>query len=120
MKYIKLYESINNNKLIKESINWKMVEDIKDMSLEYIDEGFVLYIDIYNGFNQSGYKNVCDIKYSHDINEIKYFDNIFSSVIKLTYNVYIGYGIKKSDGSNPIYTFELIRRLRQAYPNEDT
>lgn len=43
MKYLKLYEESNSvNK-----INWEMIEDIKDMSLEYLDGGCMLGLYVY-------------------------------------------------------------------------
>lgn len=50
MKYLKLYEAysgIDMKNEVNRSINWKMVDDIKDMSLEYLDDDFRLIIDVY-------------------------------------------------------------------------
>lgn len=41
MKYIKLYE---HKYYIDSLINWNLINDAKDMALEYIDEGFTLYL----------------------------------------------------------------------------
>lgn len=118
MKYLEAYNFFNDTNLV-DCINWNMISDIKDMSLEYIDDGCTLYIDIYKGFERSGYVNVCDVKYNHNINSIKYYeDNIFKNNSELTYHVYIGNGTNKHDGTNAIYTFELRDRLREAYPKE--
>ena len=46
MKYIKYYKLFEAND-IDQLINWEMINDIKDMSLEYLDDGYRLIIIVY-------------------------------------------------------------------------
>lgn len=115
MKYIRSINELNEliESEINELINWDLINDTKDMSLEYIDEGYTLYILIYKGFSYK-YELIAEISYNHDINSIEY-DNLPSNNNKLIYNIYIG---KHRTSSYPKYTFELRDRIKEAYPNE--
>ena len=49
MKYVKLYEDFEINEteeLFKDIINFNLIQEAKDMSLDYLDDGLTLYIGI--------------------------------------------------------------------------
>lgn len=135
MKYIKLYEDLTNEiqDIFYPIINWDMIEDLKDMSLEYLDNGLELKILI-------GY---CPTR-----PKLKY--NILLAVIKFAHNNYkcmwtphsigsldiddikivgsdIFYAISLIEAGSTVNsvinkrteTLELVGRIEEAYPNED-
>lgn len=114
------YLSINYTyKICKPYINWNMIEDAKEISLEYLDEGYTLYINIVNiATNQKIY----GIMYNHDVSigrwkitnkitnrNIHYYDN----------DKFIGYffSIQKNEKSNFQYLNEFSNQLIDMYPN---
>ena len=124
MKYIKLYESYKSNTMyideVKDKftpyINWKMIEDIKDMSLEYLDMGLLLNITIFwNNKPRKEYLSM--IKFSHNIETqtwfiLSNFNKDDFQVPSLTYLVYlINDGYSKE-------SVELNDRIKLAYPKE--
>ena len=51
MKYLKLFESVgcseeDTEKVFKPYINWDMISDLKELSLDYLDDGFILRIRV--------------------------------------------------------------------------
>lgn len=120
MKYIKLYEAILGTDEVKDKftpyINWKMIEDIKDMSLEYLDMGLLLNITIFwNNKPRKEYLSM--IKFSHNIETqtwfiLSNFNKDDFQVPSLTYLVYlINDGYSKE-------SVELNDRIKLAYPKE--
>ena len=130
MKYLKTYKLFESNKptgldindVFEPYINWNLIDDAKDMSLEYLDEDMVLFLDI-----------IYDDKY-----EIYYMS--FSSYVNFSRwrRSYLTedslYKLKPIDKSKLIYQFyltnkyglydisaskELVSRIKEAYPNEN-
>ena len=63
MRYLK---GINeNSENISKLINWELISDLKEMSLEYLDMGLVLFIHV-DGDDRLCYKEI----FSHDPTEI--------------------------------------------------
>lgn len=115
MKHIKLFEAYIVNDKVKDLINWRMIDDIKDIALEYIDDGFKLCIGIYIIYNKNFYRFYIRYDHSEDsIVEDKTIDmRQDSTKDRIDYNVYL---IKRG------YVFnmkELAERIKEAYPNEN-
>ena len=113
MKYLKLFEAEKK----KNHINWEMIEDIKDMSLEYLDEGMVLDILIIERAFPIAVSNFyMRIQYSHrgeildgDI------DHDYTSEYEFGYSVsLVNY---EKTYINLDETVELMNRIGCAYPN---
>lgn len=129
MKYIKLFESKDYmdekeiEAIFKSHINWKMIEDIKDMALEYFDNRMVLYIDI-----SVRYNTLCSLKYSHYDNYIKWYSVYHKEYFKdpspnddLRYKIVLDNSYKSVNFAvnNGLTRGELISRVKDAYPNEN-
>jgi hypothetical protein len=132
--YLKMH---NSEDCFKDRINFKMIDDIKDMALEYLDEGFALHIDIF--FRSSASLNIvpiCYVSFSHDKSKLVY-EEITCLEDNLKF-VDINYRILLLSRNMPapsmsrwihypsIYTSEHIRelieelksRISEAYPKE--
>lgn len=51
MKYIRMFEdhgSFSVEEFFKNKINWKMIEDMKDMTLKYLDEEYIVIISVFH------------------------------------------------------------------------
>lgn len=82
MKYLKLYEEINYHeegyymdseeveRIFTPMINWNLINDVKDMSLELIDWGYYLTIFVYRDGGSELYK----LNFDHTHNETKWFE----------------------------------------------
>lgn len=124
MKHLKPFFESKLDPKFKPHINWDLVNDVKDMSLEYLDSGnATLIIDFY-------YENkwFYGLKFNHSGERGDY----------VTYNVLIPHNLKDNKISYKIYlvttsnlqnsmeeqlvrmcdTKELISRIREAYPEE--
>lgn len=123
MKYIRLYE---HKFYIDSLINWDLIKDAKDMALEYIDEGFTLYlfvlVDEKYRYNSKAFR-ILNLEFDHNtfiankdytystelaIKRIKNMETKYEMVLMNTHYV-----------DNPKYLDELINRLKSAYPNEN-
>lgn len=119
----KNYLKMHNSEDIKDRINFKMIEDIKDMALEYIDMGFSLHIDIFFRSSDLHIIPICFVSFSHDKSELKYEkiicveDNI--KFVDINYRILLLPHIKYFDQK---YIRELIKELKsrisEAYPKE--
>ena len=100
-------------------INWDMIEDIKDMSLEYLDMGYTLYLSFiylskkneYELFNLS-FNHAALNKRWYDVNEIfvKFLD---------TNKLFYRFNLKRSKFQNyynELINNELEERILDAYP----
>lgn len=116
MKYLKLFEADSK----KNHINWEMIEDIKDMSLEYLDEGFTLNIIIIEKSYPIVPSNFfINIEYNHrgEIKEGDLDKYDYISEYKFGYSI----SLMNKSYDNPVNinkTNELMDRIRYAYPNE--
>ena len=127
MKWIKLYESFNTEESFYENIlNRNLINDAKDMALEYIDMGMYLHIDVFS--NADSEKNTVSVAsvwihevifdhnkdISKDYNKKSKIENILY-IIKLRSS----YPTPIEDGKlHRSMNIELVERLKMAYPNE--
>ena len=128
MKYIKLYE---HKYYIDSLINWDLINDAKDMALEYIDEGFTLYLFVLVGekyrYNSKAFR-ILNLEFDHNTFTVNK-DYTYSTelAIKRIKNMETKYEItlmNYHNVDNPKYLDgsscrELINRLKSAYPNEN-
>jgi hypothetical protein len=129
-KNFKLYESFNTEGSFYENIlNRNLINDAKDMALEYIDMGMHLHIDVFSNinFNKDTKRIGLDSIWIHEV----IFDH--SRDISKDYNEHLKieniilYYIQLNDlRPSPIekgklhhsMNIELVERLKMAYPNE--
>lgn len=121
----------------KDQINWDMIENIKDMSLEYLDDGFNLKIFImFRPMNHWSMNDIYSLTYSHDKNFCKskyvslsipcylYYDkdnkiiHDFWESGEIFYNCVL-YKTTSNPEMEKRYTMELKNRIKDAYPNEN-
>lgn len=105
MKYLKcINEGFYNN------VDFSLIEDIKDMALEYIDDGLTLRVEGYNvGIGYIDYILI----FNHEINKEKICGDY---KLSLDYYLYI-FNDRMVDGYSYIKTKELVNRAGEAYPN---
>jgi len=123
--------------LFKDRINWDLIEDLKDLSLEYIDKGATFKYDIncmckyiYNKVfrYELDYISVIDGLFNHQKDEYKYdYINVKIDLkdIKTSKIVYkIALIIEYNDQDLPGFeylideTTELVDKINKIYPNE--
>lgn len=131
MKYIKTYEALEVGNLVRAElarhINWRMIEDVKDMSLEYLDDGFYLRFVIVLENAAHNLNKIYTIVHSHNARNVVNrwetsklslgaIENITDD-IKIIYNVTLH---KNSDnGLNLARTKALVSRASEAYPHDN-
>lgn len=134
MKYLKLYESFEDQvKLeINNLLNNNLINDVKDMSLEYLDSGMTLIINVYStsrGMLSPTHVRIFRIleyKYSHELDEYVWIlDNVTLPIMRLSYEFILKKRLRYSvisstQGNNScdVACKELYERVRMAYPNE--
>lgn len=140
MKYIKLYEELSP---VETLINWSLIDDVKDMALEYIDVGFTLNVTvklrvrIYSTLTDNA---VYNLKYNHDIKiEFKVWEDATSAIKlkhfydianfnKIIYEIHLTYDhhtfhsdiLKQHTlALARMRSYDLAERAIEAYPNEN-
>ena len=137
IKTYKLYEDVLNSEevssLFKPMIDWDLISDVKDMSLEYLDNNMILVISIktcistpslVNGY---GYKSIYLERFSHqkDSSGWSSITNIFDikEVVGKNDLVYI-FQLTTDNPKSKYYasiipdeTKELVDRIKEYYPN---
>lgn len=129
MKYLRsIYESIDypSKSALSQHIKWEMINDAKDMALDFLDEGYTLLIEaIYSTVSLRTSKTNCHYVYRLIFNHKKdreYWTKQDWYVTKkisennLNYRIRI---VKLSSCSytiDPVKTFKFLTRLRSAYP----
>ena len=136
IKY-KIFENVEEIKnIFYPIINWDMIQDIKQMSLEYLDEGLALRLSVRNGGEK--YRNSKPIWRMQFTHRNDYHNRDFDNQHSINYRINPGnyegwYNAYKGEEINIIYnillrsnekrhyteTLELIGRIRDAYPNEN-
>lgn len=130
MKYIKLYESYiyEGNPLeetIKSHINNGLINDLFDMSLDYIDKGLTMYLLI----TDCNHNELLYIDFNHKMKDYSYedytsdsdslvkeiIDNIKEEKLKYYFELFTFKEDRKVDNKS---TNELQDRIRLAYPDE--
>ena len=126
MKYLKLYESMATDmsrvqveELFSPYMNWDMIADAKDMSLEYLDKGLelemivtvnhIIIYEMYFSHNDSNSSQWCSTN-QYDVNHIDYYFD-FSSPS----NRYKSYPL---DTSLEEDLSGFLDRLKEVYPSE--
>lgn len=140
--YIKLFESSDAKELFGDDINNQLIQDIKDMSLEYIDEGYILSYSVFVYDRQSnGYLKILSGEFSHsdddnyeDYNVVDYSDHNKMYHIKTTnflknlktsfrYDIGINNFYKFNDHESlkviGEYVKTIINRITEMYPDEN-
>lgn len=124
MKYLaSINEKYNKEKceeVFSPLIDWNFVEDLKDMSLEYLDMGGVLFLSFIYLSGKNNQHELFRLIYSHDslynfwyeVNEI--FVK-FPNVKKLFYKFNIDFRSENHDVK--LINNELRERVVEAYPN---
>lgn len=130
MKYIKLYEAFDKDLIcdkIDSFINHNLINNLCDMALEYIDDGFMLSLSI---LSIDGL-NLYYMNFSHDENYIRTIRDMYEdydnrrislneiSISGIKYFIYLYKEREESIDllSGEAITKELISRLGEAYPD---
>lgn len=130
MKHITKYKVFESESHIDE-IDFDMINDAKDMALEYLDMGYTLEIDVCCGIientvnvdkkrydpNPHSKGIIYSLKYSHDEEKTKWYKETGD------YNLIMYYFIiyKEKEGEyteNSDKSFEIVSRIMEAYPNK--
>lgn len=130
MKYLKTYESLNEKEMIikelSSQVNFKLVSDIKDMSLEYLDEDLTLRLEIIY-IEKGDYEkkhHVYSQDFSHDPDENCEFWHINQTInyigddVEFIYDVSLWVSNEEEEYVREDETDELVNRVKKAYPNE--
>lgn len=135
MKYLKKYklferfEESDTQNVFEPYVNWDMIETLKDMSLEYLDDGMTLKLEIIylNQFIAYDFdRSFYFMKYNHGKLNSSWnctFDDLTEGPyelepIKPNYITYKFYLIKIGEITVKS-THELRSRMKDAYPNEN-
>ena len=128
MKYLKQFNEVFNKehtqKVFESIIRWDMIQDVKDMSLEYLDMNMKLYLGVCYK-SKVRLADLYEINYTHGLNK-SYWGPIpeycakFPNPDKLLYSIII-YEPCMSDGwtrydRNEGATNEIVDRIREMYP----
>ena len=129
MRYLKIYEDFynqddewikNRKSSIDNSINWDLIQDAKDMALDYIDDGYTLDIQVI-GFNGVViYESI----FNHSRDDSKYVSNFLNVDLSrinyyiMLYNKNGGVDDAQRVKIQSLYLSELGYRLNFAYPDE--
>jgi len=139
MKYIKLYEAYKlgdekrTEELFSSLIDWDMIENIKDMSLEYLDEGKILCIGIaydedkkkrdpwlqYYYRSPVNNDHIAYITFTHRNYNIKWIKFYLEDKVTSDYISYNFYLYKEPNGPYIRNTNELVKRIKLAYPDKN-
>ncbi len=133
MKYLKNYklfefqisrfDESDVNDVFEAYINWKLIEDAKDMALEYIDDGMSLGVEI-------SYINhyVYHIRYNHKETYSEWISDSFNNLTEGPYElepidrnkIIYQFYLEKDDGMiDKESDKELELRVKEAYPDEN-
>lgn len=139
MKYLKSYkifesfEESDVQEVFEPYINWELVRDVKEMSLEYIDDGMILNLEISYGKYESVLKPpfyIYHMQYNHDGIIKNWKPESFGQLTEgpyelepidkseMVYQFYLVDGVVRNGAYCPSEDKELESRIREAYPNE--
>lgn len=135
MKYLRHINESNLTKIFKDNIDWNIIDDAKDMSLEYLDENVnnVLIIEIkhemYSRYMRNNLDSIniysCTYRYKNLKEDWDHEENLSSSFIEkidvnnIKYNFYI-YEIIEAEYQDVEKikmeeTYEIQERLKSLY-----
>ena len=128
MKYLKGYCEVNESsygpigleetkEIYSQFINWEMIEEAKDMALDYIDKGATLTLAVC-----AKDTIIYQLLFNHDNNEFEWFNHIYFDVdghyeggeedLKYYFDLTsLNNGFMED-------TWELKTRIKRAYPDE--
>lgn len=134
MKHItkyKVFESESHN----DEIDFDMINDAKDMALDFLDEGYTLEIDVYYGIientvnvdkrrydpNPHTRAIIYRLKYSHEEEKASFSHKWYKQIgncnlIMYYFIIYKGEGGEYTEDSDK--SFEIVSRIMEAYPNK--
>lgn len=132
MEFIKSWSLFESESIfIKDKTNMDIIQEIKDLALEYIDNGLTLYYYVYLKYNaitsnlQSG-NNILTGYLNHDVDRINWvkltrfeYEKSISDFQNLSYHFSIDdsrYEIE--DSTLEEFEKELLDRIKGLYPNE--
>ena len=132
MKYLKsIYETIESpsQSTLSQYIKWDMIEDVKDIALDALDEGYsliveVLYTTINTKTNKSKSHYIYRLIYDHKKTKESWtkqdwYVNKKMSTANLQYKFrIINFASTCSYNIAPVKTFKLLARIRSAYPGQ--
>lgn len=138
MKYIKLYEELSDSQLESEKLlNTKLIKDVKDMALEYLDDYYILNIQVFiRNDNMLKVKALADphkiftCRFSHGsylewehpiIDQFKYEKKHYNIVLwsMPQYAMRAIYARDKIENIKiSVKNEELLNRVKEAYPDE--
>ena len=121
MKYIKYYKLFEAND-IDQLINWEMINDIKDMSLEYLDDGYRLIIIVYYRIPVGNrLEEIYSLVYDHSTNkeEKLNIDNMNINKKYIKYHITLHKKVDNYHIYDNTKTIELHERIMSAYPKEN-
>ena len=119
MRYLK---SINEHSkdYLNSIINWEMIADAKELSLDYLDQGMILTIYVLN----DGMLLYIEI-YSHDLNDVEkvWDERIIVYKFDIRYKFFLSEYVDGDDYHKPtencyIFKNELVDILKEMYPDE--
>lgn len=121
MKYLKLFEAYTIDNRVKDLINWNLINDLKEMSLEYIDDNcfLTMVIRVVCGFKLYTYS----LRYNHERDELRESCSEYTtSIVRPQYSNIKIYNNPDDTGFswlNSDYSKELQLRIMEAYPDEN-
>jgi hypothetical protein len=111
MKYLKSYNLFENaHDLFRNEINYDLIQDLKDVALDYIDDGYKLiyYVSIYDR-KSNKYVHLFTGEFSHDI------DGIHSNDSDIFFNIKVTNYLKNLKSS---FKYEIVLKSdKYMYPN---
>ena len=123
MKNIKLYEDFVNSEVVfKHDINFDLINDAKELSLDYLDEGLKLYIGVVyiSKVDTSGEKDfyVYVERFSHSQNTKNWYNLNISVPISVDniYYRFIVYNDNVDYEEFPDKIMDLVEILTKMYP----
>ena len=135
LKSYKIFESFEESDVqdvFEPYINWELVRDVQEMSLEYIDGGMILNLEISYGKYESVLKPpfyIYHMKYNHDGIKRTWKPESFNTLTEGPYELEpidkseMVYQFYLVDGNTGLYCGdedkELELRIKEAYPSEN-
>ena len=114
--------------MVGDKINWDMINVAKDLSLDYLDEGLDLNIQVLASitrYHQNGYKiQVYYEEFSHNSSTQKWY-KYFPEKMKIVTDGVLQYrfSLRETKSGNPtsrceLYNYELSQKLSEIYKSE--
>ena len=97
-------------------INWDLIEDVKDMSLEYIDLDMTLNLSV-----KQNDVWIYAVLFNHNMNDVTWFNVNMYNITPIQSGGDLKYQLELCTNlfDTKVYDLELINRASEAYPNEN-